>query len=379
MNAAQIEILMIAVLVSSSCAVIGNFLILRSMAMMSDAISHSVLLGIVLVFFIVQSLSSPFLIIGATLSGLATVLLVDVFNRKKHIKKDASIGFVFPLLFSIAIIVISRYAREVHIDIDTVLLGELAFAPFNRFVINGFDLGPKSLLVMAALLVINALFVTLFYKELKITTFDQALSKSFGFLPSSINLALMTIVSVTCVAAFDAVGSVLVIAYMIIPPATAFLITERLSFMIVISVVVGVFSSVAGFVLANLMNANIAGTISVVCGILFILTMLFSPRNGIVFSIRERIRQKWLFAQNLLLSHLVNHEGQPDYDRESRISHLYDHMRWSKEFGERVINMAQKNGFILILDKNLVLTEKGRNHVKKVSLTLLNTSAAKSS
>ncbi len=369
MNAAQIEILIIAVLVSSSCAVIGNFLILRSMAMMSDAISHSVLLGIVLVFFIVQSLNSPFLIIGATLSGLATVLLVDIFNRKKYIKKDAAIGLVFPLLFSIAIIIISRYARNVHIDIDTVLLGELAFAPFNRFVVYGIDIGPKSLLVMATLFVVNVMFVTAFYKELKITTFDRALSKSFGFLPSPINLGLMTMVSVTCVAAFDAVGSVLVIAYMIIPPATAFLITERLSLMILISVVVGVLASFTGFLLANLINANIAGTISVVCGALFILTMLFSPRNGIIFNMREKVRKRWIFAQNLLLFHLSNHEGEPDYDRESRISHLYDHMLWSEKFGKKVISMAQKNGFILISDENLVLTAKGKNHVKDIDLS----------
>ena len=365
MSVAQIEILMIALFVSSSCAAIGSFLILRSMAMMSDAISHSVLLGIVLVFFIVQSLSSPFLILGAALSGLATVLLVDLFNRKKYIKKDASIGFVFPLLFSLAIILISKYAKNVHLDMHSVLLGEIAFAPFNRLLINGVDVGPKSLYVMATLFVLNIVFITVFYKELKITTFDRFLSKSFGFIPSAINLGLMAMVSITCVAAFDAVGSVLVVAYMIIPPATAFLITERLSLMILFSVIIGMLSSAVGFFVAILINANIAGSISVICGLLFILTMLFSPKNGIIFNIREDIRKKWFFSEHLLLAHLSNHEGEPDYKHESKISHLYDHMLWSKSFGKRVIKMALKNGFILISGENLVLTEKGRSYVKE--------------
>lgn len=368
MSIAQVEILIIAIFVSASCSVIGNFLILRSTAMMSDAISHSVLLGIVLVFFIVQSLNSPFLIVGAALSGLATVLLVDLFNRKKYINKDASIGFVFSLLFSIAIIVISMYARNVHLDVNVALLGELAFAPFNRFMVNGLDIGPKSLYVMATLFVLNLLFVVIFYKELKITTFDRSLSKSFGFSPSWINLMLMAMVSITCVAAFDAVGSVLVIAYMIIPPATAFLITERLSLMIIVSVIIGVVASVIGFFLADLVNANIAGSISVVCGSLFMLTMFFSPKNGIIFSIRENIKKRYFFSQHLLLSHLSNHEGTPEYESESSISHLYGHMLWSEKFGKKVINMAQKNGLILMSNDHLVLTIKGKSYVKKMDL-----------
>ncbi len=368
MSIAQVEILIIAIFVSASCSVIGNFLILRSTAMMSDAISHSVLLGIVLVFFIVQSLNSPFLIVGAALSGLATVLLIDLFNRKKYINKDASIGFVFSLLFSIAIIVISMYARNVHLDVNVALLGELAFAPFNRFMVNGLDIGPKSLYVMATLFVLNLLFVVIFYKELKITTFDRSLSKSFGFSPSWINLMLMAMVSITCVAAFDAVGSVLVIAYMIIPPATAFLITERLSLMIIVSVIIGVVASVIGFFLADLVNANIAGSISVVCGSLFMLTMFFSPKNGIIFSIRENIKKRYFFSQHLLLSHLSNHEGTPEYESESSISHLYGHMLWSEKFGKKVINMAQKNGLILMSNDHLVLTTKGKSYVKKMDL-----------
>ncbi len=362
----QLEILIIAMFVSASCAVLGSFLILRGMAMMSDAISHSVLLGIVLAFFIVSSLSSPLLIVGAGLSGLLTVVLVDIVNKKKFIKKDASIGLVFPLLFSIAIIVISKYAGNIHLDIDSVLLGELAFAPFNRFIFDGTDLGPKSLYVMITLFVLNSLFVVFFYKELKITTFDKSLSSTLGFRPNILNLFLMGMVSITCVAAFDVVGSILVIAYMIIPPATAYLLTEKLSYLIVLSVIIGILSSVAGFILAHLINANIAGSISVVCGLFFVLALFLSPGNGIISNIRDRVRKKWQFAESLLLVHLSNHEGQPDYDEESQIGHLSKHMLWDVQFGEKVIGLALKNGYLLISGQNLVLTDKGREYVEEI-------------
>jgi len=362
----QFEILIIAMFVSASCAVLGSFLILRAMAMMSDAISHSVLFGIVIAFFIVSSLSSPLLIVGAGLSGLLTVVMVDVVNKKKFIKKDASIGLVFPLLFSIAIIIISKYAGNVHLDIDSVLLGELAFAPFNRFILDGTDIGPKSLYVMITLFILNSFFIAFFYKELKITTFDKSLSSTLGFRPKILNLFLMGMVSITCVAAFDVVGSILVIAYMIIPPATAYLLTEKLSYMIILSVIVGMLSSIAGFILANLINANIAGSISVVCGLFFLLTLFLSPGNGIISNFRDRIRKEWLFSESLLLVHLSNHEGQPDYDEESRIDHLNQHMLWDLKFGEKVVGIALKNGHLLISGQNLVLTGKGREYVEEI-------------
>ena len=141
MSPEQLEIQLIASLVAITCAIPGVFLVLRRMAMMSDAISHSILLGIVLAFFAVHDTSSPILIIGAALSGVLTVSLVEALNRTKLVKEDAAIGLVFPVLFSIGVILIARYARSIHLDVDAVLLGELAFAPFDRLVINGADLG----------------------------------------------------------------------------------------------------------------------------------------------------------------------------------------------------------------------------------------------
>ncbi len=171
MSFEQFEIQLIASVVAAACAIPGVFLVLRRMAMMSDAISHAILLGIVLAFFVIPDISSPLLIIGAALSGVLTVSLVELLNKTRLVKEDASIGLVFPVLFSIGVILIARYAWSVHLDVHAVLLGELAFAPFDRLIIFGNDIGPKSLYVMSAILILNVIFISLFYKELKIATF----------------------------------------------------------------------------------------------------------------------------------------------------------------------------------------------------------------
>src|SRR5690606_39215724 len=124
-------------------------------------------------------------------------------------------GLVFPVLFSIGVILISRYAGDVHLDVDAVLLGELAFAPFDRFILFDTDLGPRALWVMGAILALNIVAISLFYKELKLATFDAGLAAALGFAPGLIHYGLMSLVSVTAVGAFDAVGSILVVALMI--------------------------------------------------------------------------------------------------------------------------------------------------------------------
>ena len=208
---AATEIQLIAVIVAVACALPGVFLVLRRMAMMSDAISHTVLLGIVLGFFAIGSLESPLLVLAAAAVGVLTVSLVELLIRTRLVRQDAAIGLVFPALFSVAVILISRFARGVHLDVDAVLLGELAFAPLDRVLVAGLDL-PRSLVVMGVILLLNVTFIALFYKELKLTTFDAGLAVALGFSPVVVHYALMIMVSVTAVGAFDAVGSILVLS-----------------------------------------------------------------------------------------------------------------------------------------------------------------------
>ena len=360
---ASTEIQIIAVIVAVACALPGVFLVLRRMAMMSDAISHTVLLGIVLGYFLLGSLESPFLILAAAAMGVVTVSLTELLMRTRLVRQDAAIGLVFPALFSIAVILISRFARGVHLDVDAVLLGELAFAPFDRVDILGYDL-PRSMVVMGITLIANVVLITLFYKELKLTTFGAGLAVALGFSPTLIHYGLMLMVSVTAVAAFDAVGSILVVALMITPPAAAYLLTNRLSRMLLYSAALAAAGAIAGFWMAWFLDANIAGSIATMLGMLFLGVFLLAPERGLAAQAARRGRQRWEFAQTALAIHLLNHENTPQMESECRVDHLHYHLKWEPNFASTVVDQAERGGLVLRHNGDLALTPEGRERAR---------------
>jgi manganese/zinc/iron transport system permease protein len=367
MSQAQIEIVLIASAVAASCALVGTFLVLRRMSLMSDAISHSILFGIVIAFFLVESTASLPMIIAATLTGVLTVTLVEALFRTGLVKEDAAIGLVFPALFSIGVILISRYAANVHLDTDAVLLGELAFAPFNRLVIGGTDLGPTGLWLAIGVGLINLAFILLFYKELKLATFDAGLAAALAFSPALLHYALMTLVSITAVASFEAVGSVLVVALMIAPPATAYLLTDRLWVMLALSVALGVLAAMSGYFLARSLDASIAGSMATMTGVIFTVALFLAPERGLLARWLTRRRQRWQFAGEMLLVHLANHEGTPQQAEEGSLSHMARHMTWSPSYRDRVVRYVTHNGLVQRVDgTHLVLTDKGREVAQHV-------------
>lgn len=369
MTLAQIEIILIAAVVAASCSLIGTFLVLRRMSLMSDAISHAILFGIVIMFFFIESTASLPMIIAATLTGVLTVTLVEMLFRSRLVKEDAAIGLVFPALFSIGVILISRYAGNVHLDTDAVLLGEVVFAPFDRLIVGGTDFGPRTLWLVAAIGLINLAFVVAFYKELKLATFDAALAAALGFSPAAIHYALMTLVSVTAVGSFEAVGSVLVVALMIAPPAAAYLLTDRLPIMLGLSIAVGVVSAVSGYFLARWLDASIAGSMATMTGLIFTLSLLLAPRRGLIARWVTRRRQRWQFAGEMLLVHLSHHEGTPEETDECSLEHLSRHMKWHPTFSERVVRHVTRHGLARRVNSmGLVLTDRGRELAQQVML-----------
>ena len=359
----SLEIILIAVVVGIACALPGVFLVLRRMAMMSDAISHTVLLGIVVAFFAIGSLESPLLLLAAAATGVLTVSLVELLLRTRLLRQDAAIGLVFPALFSLAVILISRFARGVHLDVDAVLLGELTFAPLDRVNLAGLDL-PRSLVVMSVVLLANVVFITLFYKELKLTTFDAGLAAALGFSPTLIHYGLMVLVSLTAVGAFDAVGSILVVALMIAPPAAAFLLTDRLSRMLLYSAALAAAGAIGGFWLARSLDANIAGSIASVLGVLFLGVFLMAPERGLLAQARRRGRQRWEFARTALAIHLLNHENTPEMPQECRVDHLHYHLRWEPNFASTVVGQAEREGLVQRRNGDLMLTAAGRERAQ---------------
>ena len=279
MNSAQIIIQIIVALVAVACAIPGTFLVLRKMSLISDAISHSILLGIVIGFFIVEDTASPLLIVLAALAGVLTVVLVEFIQKTGLVKEDTAIGLVFPALFSIGVILIAKNANDVHLDIDSVMVGDLSFAPFDPLLVNCTDgiadscinLGPKAIWVVGTILLITLILLFMFFKELKVSTFDAGLAAALGFSPIVMHYGLMTVSSITIVGAFDAVGPILVVALMIAPAATAYLSTKDLKRMLLLSCFFGVFAAISGYWLAHLLDASISGSMTTVLAVLFLL------------------------------------------------------------------------------------------------------------
>ncbi|WP_088830074.1 metal ABC transporter permease [Paenibacillus tyrfis] len=275
-------ILLTAALVACSCSLLGCFLVLRKMAMIGDAISHSVLPGIVLAFLFSGSRDSLWMMLGASVIGLVTVFLIQWFHQN-GVQSDASIGVVFTALFAAGVVLVSLYTRQVDLDLDCVLYGEIIHVPWETVEWNGIDIGPKAVWGLGIVLTLSALIIGLFYKQFKICAFDPAMAAAVGIPVALFHYLLMGLVSMTTVASFESVGAILVVGMLVVPAATAYLLTEKLSRMILYSMGVGVLSAVFGYLAAVLLDASIAGCMIVAAGVMFILALLFSPTHGVVW------------------------------------------------------------------------------------------------
>jgi manganese/zinc/iron transport system permease protein len=278
----DLYIIITASLVASSCALLGCYLILRKMAMVGDAISHAVLPGIVIAFLVSGSRDSMTMLIGAGLIGILTTFLIEFLHKKARLQTDASIGVTFTWLFAIGVVLISLFAGKVDLDQDCVLYGEIAYVPLDTLIIGDESLGPRALYIMGIILAAIILFIVFGYKELFLTTFDPAYASAIGISTTLWHYLLMGAVSATTVASFESVGAILVVALLIAPAATAYLLTDNLKWMLVWACMAGVAASVTGYYIAVWLDGSIAGAIAMMAGIIFIVAMLFSPAHGVL-------------------------------------------------------------------------------------------------
>jgi manganese/zinc/iron transport system permease protein len=280
----DLYIILTATLVSASCALLGSFLILRRMAMVGDAISHAVLPGIVIAFLVSGSRDSVTMLLGAGIIGMFTTFLIEFFHKKARLQTDASIGVTFTWLFAIGVVMISLFAGKVDLDQDCVLYGEIAYVPLDVIITEGgVNIGPKALYVSGIILLVNVLFISLAYKKLFLTTFDPAFASAIGISTTLWHYALMGAVSMTTVASFESVGAILVVALLIAPAATAYLLTDNLKTMLVLACLAGTIASITGYYLAVWLDGSIAGAMATMSGILFGIAVIFSPTHGLFF------------------------------------------------------------------------------------------------
>jgi manganese/zinc/iron transport system permease protein len=276
-------IILTASLVSVCCALLGCFLILRKMALVGDAISHAVLPGIVLAFLISGSRDSVTMLIGAGILGVFTTFLIEFFHKKARLQADAAIGVTFTWLFAIGVVLISLFAGKVDLDQDCVLYGEIAYTPLDMVITDtGLIVAPKAVIVMGGVLLIILTALLLFYKELLITSFDPAYAAVIGFSTGLWHYVLMALVSTATVASFESVGAILVVALLIVPAATAYLLTDNFKRMLLTACGIGVLASVLGYALAVWIDGSIAAAIATMCGVLFGLAFIFSPTHGML-------------------------------------------------------------------------------------------------
>jgi manganese/zinc/iron transport system permease protein len=421
--------LLVGALVAISTALCGVFLVLRKMAMTADAISHSALFGIVVAFLAMlalgqaPNLSAPLLLIGAAAAGVGTVVLTELIERSNLVKSDAALGLVFPFLFALAVILVTRYIPNVHLDADSVMLGEIGMAWANanshcfancepvtitaedprakmaRRCLNCAAEGisprspravfetycancgtfsaaeawqrrliaqppelvfvPRALMPLTIIALLNLLFVLLFYKELKLTSFDATLATVFGFKPALLSYALLILVSLTAVAAFDAVGAILVVAFFVMPAAAAYLLTDRLWQMLMIAPALSLAASLIGYETAQSLDLSISAAMVSVLFFFFVLIWLFSPRHGLLLALFRRWQQRRLFAEQLLLGHLYNHQHTAQADSESAQSTLHQHLSWTSDKTARCLARLRAKRLVDIRAGQVRLTEHG--------------------
>ncbi len=255
-------------------------MMLRKMSMTGDAISHAVLPGIVIGFFVAGSQRGLEVIIGAGILGIIATLIIDWLRKKARVQLDASIGITFTLLFAIGIILINLFAYKVDLDQECVLYGEIAYLPIDLWITgSGVNLGPRITYLALLNFILVGGFIYLFFKELSLTSFDESFGTVMGIPSKSINLMLMSMVSYTTVSSFEAVGAILVVALLVVPPATAFLWTKNLIPLIRLTSILGVFISIVGYYLAYFFDSSIAGMMVSVAGVLFLLSAVIKGRK----------------------------------------------------------------------------------------------------
>jgi manganese/zinc/iron transport system permease protein len=276
-------VVLMGFLVATACGLIGNYLILRRMALVGDAISHSILPGLVIGFLLVKSRGTAPMFLGALAAGIVTTVVIEVIHKKSRVKQDAAIGITFTSLFAIGVILISLYASKVDLDQECVLYGEIGNVWMDTpFQLGSVVLGPTSVVRMGAVTLLTLGLIVLFYKELLVSSFDAGLATSLGINATVVHYGLMALLSVVVVSAFESVGAILVIAMLILPGATASLLSQRLPTILALTVLHGGLSSLLGIHLALWLNCSIAGAMVVMGAFLFCLAWIFSPTQGLL-------------------------------------------------------------------------------------------------
>ncbi|MDA1212500.1 MAG: metal ABC transporter permease [Planctomycetota bacterium] len=377
-------IVVTAALSAMACALPGGFLVLRRQSLLGDVLSHTVLLGIVLGFlgshallvggWILPSsypaIQKAAIFAGAIIIGMITAVLADAVKRIGRTESSAALGVVYTTLFAAGLLLIRLAADHIHIDADCVLFGMEETAVLDTVGTTGI---PRSAIVNGGMLLVNGLLVLLFFKELRLSSFDPQLADTLGLRPGVINMVLLIATSATLVAAFESVGNILVIAMLIVPPATAFLLSDRLPFMVLWSLFLAGFCAIFGHIFAltvppilfsrmgwpEVDGARTAGMMASVAGICFFGALLFSPRKGVL----SKLFYHWQLQLRFIAEDVLGtiYRSQETREPPSKQALVFDpSLRWK----QRLLTMwalvrMKQLGLVVQQQGEVLLTAKG--------------------
>jgi manganese/zinc/iron transport system permease protein len=345
-------------MVSVALGLIGCFLVVRGMSLLGDALSHSVLPGIVIGFLIGGSLASPWILIGATFFGLLAAVLVQAVQDHSRVKEDASLGITFTTLFALGVVMVNQISG-VDLDPGCVLYGNLEF--FIKFS----DTVHPGLWPMGAILIGIIVCLVVFYRQLLLCTFDPGLAVSLGIPAAFVHYAVMTVLSLTVVASFEAVGAILAVALLILPGAAARLWTDRMRPMLLIAAAHGIVSTILGYWFSHyeVYNTSAAGSICTAGFGLFILTWLFAPHHGLLTRAMHRRR----FLRNVAAENLLKTIGELSAGQDAvPLARLRDELRMSDRHFKQALAHATGRQWVTPTDSALSLTTSGRDRYDRL-------------
>jgi manganese/zinc/iron transport system permease protein len=275
----EISILITAILLACTCALLGSFLIHSRQAMMADAISHAVLPGIVIAYLISNSRGSVFALLGAAACGILITLLVNWLKTKAKMSNDSAIGLMYTSLFALGVFLITRFTQSVDLDQECVLFGDIAYVHLDRWYLADTDLGPRALYICSGLLLFVGIILRIGYRNLSLFCFNPEFAQSIGISIAFWNLYLLGAVSITTVMSFELVGAILIIALLILPASSGYLLSKKLKTNILLALIFSIVSCIVGYAVALQFNLNIAACVASVAACIFFISFLLSLRQ----------------------------------------------------------------------------------------------------
>jgi len=371
----DLVVVSVGILCSMACALLGNFLVLRKQSMMGDAISHAVLPGLAMAFLLTGSRDSSIMFIGAAVVGVCTALFTSWIARWGKVESGASMGVVFTILFALGLVLIVQAADSIDLDPGCVLYGEIDQIALLEPVFQIRDVGiPQPALTCGFFWLINLIMILVFFKELLLSSFDPALSNTLGYSSGLINNIFMVLVACTVVAAFEVVGSILVIAMLVVPPAAAYLLTDRLGLMIVLSQIIALLAAAMGYFGAAVLppmigfsGTSTSGMMAVSAGLLFALAFLGGPQHGLIARLVRRFRLALRILCEDVAGLIYKLEERGLEPTQEQVYHLLQ-----RQMGCRRVSLdlaalvLRRRGMLAVQSGTFNLTESGTDLARKI-------------